>query len=77
MYRKISTKKPEVKYLVAKKHTAAKRVRRPKGLKGPFKVVDPRMRKDLRGKVTKETRNKSKKLASKIKRSYKPNNRKK
>lgn len=71
MYKKLKQSKPEVKYIVAKKHTAAKRVRRPKGLKGPYKVVDPRMKKDLRGRISKETKNKSKKAVNKIKKLYK------
>lgn len=63
LYRKygvIGQKKAEVKYVVSKKSQRG----RPAGLKGPYKAVDKRLKKDKRA-----ARNRTKKQAHRKKRS--------
>ncbi|TDG42347.1 hypothetical protein AWZ03_011235 [Drosophila navojoa] len=61
VYKKAQEKKKEITYVVAKKHTASRRARRPPGVKGRYRVVDPREKKDKRSIVAKKRREKGSK----------------
>lgn len=54
----VGKEKRDITYVVAKKG-AGRKIRRPPGVKGVFRVVDGRMKKDLRGKQ-REQRDKGK-----------------
>lgn len=58
LYRGAQDKKKEVKYVVAKRANAAKRASRPAGLKGRYKMVDKRMKKETRATKAKDKRSK-------------------
>ncbi|XP_060553527.1 pre-rRNA 2'-O-ribose RNA methyltransferase FTSJ3-like [Ruditapes philippinarum] len=56
----LTSKKKEVTYVVSKRGLAGKKVSRPQGVKGPFKVVDGRLKKDSRAQKRSEQRKKGK-----------------
>lgn len=56
----LAKEKRQVTYLVAKKGVGP-RVRRPPGVKGQFKVVDSRLKKDVRAQKRKEQKKKRRK----------------
>merc|ERR1719376_973280 len=58
-------KTKEVSYVVAKKHKAQKRAQRPSGVKGPYKQVDPRMKKDNAAKRSNAKQGKKRRLKGK------------
>merc|ERR1711953_454753 len=58
-------KSKEVSYVVAKKHKAQKRAQRPSGVKGPYKQVDPRMKKDNAAKRSNAKLGKKRRLKGK------------
>jgi len=58
-------KSKEVSYVVAKKHKAQKRSQRPSGIKGPYKQVDARMKKDTEAKRGNAKKGKKRRLKGK------------
>lgn len=58
LYRGAQDKKKEVKYVVAKRANASKRASRPAGVKGRYKMVDHRMKKETRAAKVRERRSK-------------------
>jgi len=77
LYRKygvIGQKKPDVKYVVSKK---SQRGGRPAGVKGPYKVVDKRLKKDKRATKNRSKKQSNGKSGRKQQRPTKTNNRKK
>jgi len=64
LYRKahMAGKPKEVSYVVARKHKAEKRSQRPSGIKGPYKQVDPRMKKDTSTKRSNVKKGKKRRL---------------
>lgn len=56
----LGKEKRQVTYLVAKKGVGP-RVRRPPGVKGQFKVVDSRLKKDVRAQMRKDQKKKRRK----------------
>ena len=49
----LGKKKKDITYVVAKKGRVGARARRPNGLKGPYRMVDSRMKSDTRVKAKK------------------------
>ena len=56
----LGKRKKDVQYVVARKGRAAKKMRKPAGVKGPFKIVDPRLKKDTRAKLQKQRKGRRK-----------------
>lgn len=61
----LSNKKKEVTYVVSKRGLAGKKVSRPQGVKGPYKVVDGRLKKDVKAKQRVEAKRRGKKKGRK------------